>query len=93
MGASERKPHPKTPRQVWVDVDEAVAADVEWLNSLAGVRTFASCKGTLGEGGPHPYAPYVMAWWPEMHGAAIRSRFRVGERGTGWAYLHPWRIG
>jgi hypothetical protein len=83
--------HETVPVRVWVDVDLGIAEDVRWLNSLPGVRTFASCQGTIGEGGPAPYPAQIMAWWPDEHDAAIKKRFDVGEKGNGWAYLHPRR--
>jgi len=89
MKPKHPKSHPTVPLAVWVDVDEGVAADVAWLNSLPGVRTFTSCQGTIGEGGPHPYPAQIMVWWPKRHDASIRRRFRIGERGRNWAYLHP----
>jgi hypothetical protein len=82
-------PHNTKPIQVWVDVDCGIADDVVWLNAISGVRTFASCQGTIGEGGPHPYRAQIMTWWPEEVTALIEGRFEIGERGTGWAYLHP----
>jgi hypothetical protein len=82
-------PHETRCVQVWVDVDRGIADDVAWLNTIPGVRTFTSCQGTIGEGGPHPYRAQIMAWWPETANGLIEKRFEVGERGTGWAYLHP----
>lgn len=83
--------HKTIPIQVWVDIDEGIAEDVVWLNSLAGVRTFASCQGTIGEGGADPYPAEIMAWWPREHEEAIRARFDFNRAGTGWTYLHPRR--
>ena len=78
--------------QVWEDIDIGIAEYVRWLNSLSGVRTFTSCQGTIGEGGPHPYEPYVVAWWPPEHDAAIRERFVLDVRENipvGWHSLRP----
>ena len=55
--------HKTVPVQVWADVDEGVAELVRYLNTIPGVRTHASCQGTLGEGGPEPYGPQVMISW------------------------------
>lgn len=55
---------------------------VRHLNSLPGVRTWASCEGG------NTYEPYVMAWWPDKMDAQVRKRYRVGEAGDGWALLH-----
>ena len=82
-------PHKTQPILVWVDVDCGIADVVTWLNTLPGVRTFASCQGTLREGGPAPYRAQIMAWWPEEVTALIEERFEIGERGNGWAYIHP----
>lgn len=75
--------------QVWADVDVGIAECVRWLNSLPGVRTFASCQGTIGEGGASPYGPYIKAWWPEELDGMIREKFNVGESGDGWAEVYP----
>jgi len=84
-----RKAHKTVPVYVVVDVDKGIAEHVRWLNSLPGVRTFASCQGTIGEDGPHPYRAQIMASWPGCHERAILRRFEVGDAGNGWAYLHP----
>lgn len=82
--------HATKPVMVWVDVDVDIASEVEFLNSLSGVRTFASCQGTIGEAGPAPYRAQIMAWWPPEHEEEIVRRFEIGRRGDGWAYLHPY---
>jgi hypothetical protein len=51
------------PVMVWADVDVGISAFVAYLQTIPGVRTYASCQGTLGEGGPAPYAGYVMVSW------------------------------
>ena len=71
--------HKTEPVAVWVDVDEGIADAVAYLNSLRGVRTFASCQGTIGEGGAEPYRPYVHAYWPQDVQAQIEERFEIGE--------------
>lgn len=93
--ASEpRDPH-KT-REVWVlaDVDLSVAAMVEYLQSFPGVRTSASCQGTLGEGGPNPYRAQVLASWPPALTPRLFAEFDITLEGDGstcdpWGYLHP----
>jgi hypothetical protein len=75
--------------RVWVDVDVGIAEDVRWLNSLPGVRTFTSCQGTIGEGGPESYHPYIKAWWPPEHDGAIRERFHLIGEGEGWRDIRP----
>lgn len=81
--------HETVPVQVWVDIDLGIADDVRWLNSFPGVRTFTSCQGTIGEGGPEPYDPYITAWWPPEHDVAIRRRFHLLSEGNGWRTLRP----
>jgi hypothetical protein len=48
------------PAQIWADVDLGIADMVVYLNTIPGVRTLASCQGTIGEGGPHPYRAQVL---------------------------------
>ena len=75
--------------QVWVDVDEGIADMVAYLNTIPGVRTHASCQGTIGEGGAAPYRPYVMATWPSEANARLRKEFDVTEAHSWGGYLHP----
>jgi hypothetical protein len=81
--------HETRPVQVWVDVDLDIADLVEYLNTIPGVRTFASCQGSIGEGGPHPYRAQIMAYWPKSVTPQIEALFEFGESGVGWTYLHP----
>ena len=81
--------HKQVPIQVWVDVDEGIAHMVLYLNTISGVRTIASCQGTLGEGGPKPYRAQVMATWPPGVFERLRSEFDVTILGDNWGYLHP----
>ena len=46
------------PVQVWGDVNEGIAETVKYLNTIPGVRTYASCQGIIGEGGAEPYGFY-----------------------------------
>lgn len=87
--SSKRPNHQTRPVQVWVDVDIAIADAVLYLNTLPGVRTFASCQGTIGEGGSAPYRAQILASWPEDTIALIEKDFGIGERLNGCAYLHP----
>lgn len=82
-------PHPTVPVQVWVDVDEGCVSEVNWLNSLPGVRTFASCQGTIGEGGAEPYRAQIMAAWPTDTESLLRERYDVEILGDCWGYLRP----
>jgi hypothetical protein len=61
-------PHETRPVQVWVDADVGIADAIIYLNTIAGVRTHASCQGTVGEGGPNPYRAQVMATWTDEAG-------------------------
>ncbi len=81
--------HQTVPVAVWVDIDIGIAEHVRWLNSLPGVRTFTSCQGTIGEGGPEPYEPYIQAWWPPELGDVIRGRFHLISEGNGWRNIRP----
>jgi hypothetical protein len=57
--------HKTVPVLVWADVDEGIADVVRYLNTIPGVRTYVSCQGLLGTGGPEPYGPQVMIREPE----------------------------
>lgn len=84
--------HKQLTISVFVDVDEGVADMVLYLNTIPGVRTHASCQGTIGEGGPNPYRPQVMVTWndPTVF-ERLKSEFDmtdVSETGS-WCYVHP----
>lgn len=83
-------PHETRPIQVWVDADIGIADLVEYLNTIPGVRTQASCQGTIGEGGPNPYRAQVMcAWTPEAL-VRLQAEFDISPEGNGsWGYVHP----
>jgi hypothetical protein len=82
--------HQQRPIQVWVDVDEGIADVVLYLNAIDGVRTHASCQGTLGEGGAHPYRPQVMVSWSSQEAfERLRGEFDMTEINAGWCYVHP----
>ena len=82
------KPHPTRPVLVWADIDIGIAPLVEYLNrDFAGVRTQASCQGTLGEGGPNPYPCYVMASWPKEREASLMAEFDIELLGENWGYI------
>lgn len=81
-------PHETRAVRVWADVDLGVADMVEYLNTIPGVRTMASCQGTIGEGGPHPYRAQVMATWPRAAEPRLRHEFDATVLGEGWGYLH-----
>jgi len=81
--------HKQRTIQVWVDVDDGIADAVIYLNTISGVRTLASCQGTIGEGGPNPYRAQVMATWPSEAFERLKSEFDVTILGDNWGYLHP----
>lgn len=83
------EPHKTVPIMVWVDVDEGVADVVTYLNTIPGVRTLASCQGTIGEGGAKPYPMQVMASWSDEAAARLLREFEVVPEGENWGYLHP----
>ncbi len=75
---------------VRVDVDEGIADLVIYLNTIPNVRTHASCQGTIGEGGPHPYRPQVLVAWstPEAF-ERLRHEFDMSDMHEAWCYVHP----
>ena len=83
-------PHDTRVVMVKVDADLGIADFVEELNTIKGVRTDASCQGTIGEGGPHPYRAYVMCHWTPEGLAELERRYIVRPQGNGtWGYVHP----
>jgi hypothetical protein len=79
---------------VKVDVDEGIAPTVLYLNKMPGVRTLASCQGTVGEGGPNPYRPQVMVTWTDDKTfKSLAAEFDMSEvsynHTGGWCYVHP----
>jgi hypothetical protein len=82
--------HETRPVQVWVDADLGIAEMVEVLNSIPGVRTHASCQGTIGEGGPEQYGPYVEVSWDGPGArASIEARYSLEPQGEAWGYARP----
>lgn len=84
------KPHATVPVLVWADVDVGIAAAVEALNALPGVRTHASCQGSVGEGGAEPYRAYVMVSWesPAVR-ETIGRLYDLEVCGPAWGYARP----
>lgn len=88
--------HPRKTIMVYVDVDVGIADLVLYLNTIPGVRTHASCQGTIGEGGPNPYRPQVMVTWdsPETF-KRLKREFDVSNPDPeavepwAWCYVHP----
>jgi hypothetical protein len=87
--APSRPSHKTLPVPVWADVDEGIAELVVYLNTIPGVRTIASCQGTIGEGGPNPYRAQIMATWPTEVEERLRIDFEITELGENWGYIHP----
>ncbi|MGC1780897.1 MAG: hypothetical protein WA708_00085 [Acidobacteriaceae bacterium] len=82
--------HETRPILVWVDADLGIAAIVEKLNTIEGVRTHASCQGSIGEGGPRPYIPYVNVSWPDERTLEmLKLDYVVEIKGLAWGTVHP----
>jgi hypothetical protein len=81
--------HETRPVLVWADCDLGIADMVEHLQTIPGVRTTSSCQGTLGEGGPHPYPPQVMATWNDEAWLPLLREFDITVLGNNWGYIHP----
>jgi hypothetical protein len=82
--------HNTVPVQVWVDIDTGVSDLVVYLNTIPGVRTHSCCQGTIGEGGPEPYRPYVSVTWSDE--TALRrllSEFDFTSGGPNWGCIRP----
>jgi hypothetical protein len=87
-----RFPHQTVPIWVRVDVDKRIAGFVESLQKIPGIRTHASCEGTLHERGPNPYRAQVMVTWKNEKALnALRDKFDITfpAGSKGWAYVHP----
>lgn len=83
-------PHVTRPMKVWVDIDLGIADLVAWLNWIPGIRTLASCQGTIGEGGPSPYRAQVMAsWTPDALKQLLLIGFDITLLGADFGYIHP----
>lgn len=85
-----RPVHTTIAMQVWADVDIGIAETVRRLNAIPGVRTHASCQGSVGEGGAKPYRPYVMVSWRD--GLALdrlRRDFDIDVQGESHGLAHP----
>ena len=85
--------HETVPIQVWADVDKGIVDAVRALNEISGVRTFASCQGTIDEGGPEPYKPYVMVGWADETARrqieALCGPIDALEGCSNWGYVNP----
>lgn len=84
-----RPVHRTVPVQVWADVDEGVANFVRHLNTLPGVRTYASCQGTIGEGGPEPYPAFVMVGWENEEARRSLEAFGLVPEGEAFGRVFP----
>jgi len=84
------EPHLTIPVLVWADIDIGVAKIVADLNRIDGVRTHASCQGTIGEGGPEPYPARIMVSWENDNALdRIRRRYRLVIEGTNHGTVYP----
>jgi hypothetical protein len=77
------------PIKVWIDVDIGIADFVLTLNEIPGIRTLASCQGTIGEGGPKPYGAQVMVTWTDDAALARLAHLRMTRLGPNYGYVHP----
>ena len=102
--------HKTRPVLVWVDVDVGIAEIVESLNDYdpqldnCGIKTHGSCMGTLDQGGPHPYRPFVnVSWQTEEEFKWLCENYDMeeiisdGPNDPGsftncWGYAHPKEI-
>ena len=81
--------HITVPVLVWADIDEGIADMVRHLNEIPGVRTAASCQGTIGEGGPEPFGPFVQCSWSKEALERLDKEFNVEVLGSNWGYVRP----
>lgn len=84
--------HPTVDVEVKVPVDVGIADCVRTLSRLPGVYPFASCQGTIGEGGQAPYAPYVGITWRDdaaLASVRVHCDVEVGSEANHWGYAHP----
>lgn len=89
--------HQTIPVQVWVDVDVGIAECVRYLNTIPGVRTYASCQGCIGElsdedkaDGAEEYRAYVMVSWNDEETLRLlQADYDVDVQGEAWGKVHP----
>lgn len=81
--------HKTVPVWVKADIDEGIADFVRRLNRIPGVRTHASCQGTIGEGGAEPYEAYVSVSWRTDTGREELEQYRLIVEGDGHGCVHP----
>lgn len=82
--------HKTVPVQVWADVDEGIAPLVQYLNTIPGIRTHASCQGTIGEGGAEPYGPYVLVSYQSKEAESrVWNEFDCTAVAMNTVYIHP----
>ncbi len=84
------EPHKTLPVKVVVDIDEGIAPMVIHMNTIPGIRTLASCQGTIGEGGAEPYGPQVMFTWDNLDAlAGIKQFYDFKRLGPALGYAYP----
>jgi hypothetical protein len=81
--------HQTIPVRVWADIDVGIADFVIALNEIPGIRTLASCQGTLGEGGAAPYEAHVMVSWASEEALLLLSNLRLKKMGDNFGYVYP----
>lgn len=70
-------------------MDEGISDFVLMLNEIPGIRTLASCQGTLDEGGAAPYEAHVMISWDTDEALSKLSNFKVFKLGDNYGYVYP----
>lgn len=84
--------HETIPVQVWADVDVGIADVVRRLNDIPGVRTHASCQGTIGEVGAEPYPPRIMVSWQTSKAfTAMAAEFEISDVHEAHCIVHSFR--
>jgi hypothetical protein len=81
--------HETRPIKVWIDADVGIADFILELNEIPGIRTLASCQGTIGEGGAEPYGPHVMVSWEDSAALDRLSRLQMTRLGPTFGYVYP----
>lgn len=85
-----REPHNTMPLQVWVDIDVDVADLVARLNTIPGVRTYSSCRGSMDEPEAiEPFPAYVSVSWATQDTLLrLAAEFDMIVEGEGYGTVH-----
>lgn len=82
-------PHATRSIKIWINADTGIADFVLELNEITGIRTVASCQGTIGEGGPNPYGPQVMVTWDSDEALGRIAHLKITHLGPQFGYVYP----